>query len=176
MFDIELLAIKEELEKEKANWPKVPPIQKQASELQRKIQNLKRALYNGDLSVTEAMGALSDVSKAFQQLQPICGELSSLVQRRPILRRSTQILSHALNELSELNEGLRCYIDLQTHLEGIYKWDQAKSKSERQAMNAQIKGQIEALIAEGCRASAEEDLALAKASKRIALEALSYEL
>ncbi len=53
---------------------------------------------------------------------------------------------------------------------------QKRSEAVEQAIKLWIKSWNDALIAEGCRASKEEDLALAKAGKTTALKALSRTL
>jgi len=53
---------------------------------------------------------------------------------------------------------------------------QNKSHAVQEAIRMWVKNLNDALIAEGCRASREEDLAIAQASKRTALKALSREL
>lgn len=182
MFDQELRAIEEELEKEKASdWPKIPPIQAHLGELQRKIQNLKKAVYNGDTSIIAAKGQLPSVIRVCLQLQRMEGELSALVSHRPILRRSVQILRSALQELRELGDDLRAYIDLKSYegpaLQGLaMRWGQVKSKAERCTVREEIRERVHTLIEEGCRLSKEEDLALAQASQELALEALASEV
>ncbi len=51
-----------------------------------------------------------------------------------------------------------------------------RSEAVEEAIRLWIKAQSDALIAEGCRASREDDLAMARASKQKTLRALSKDL
>jgi|GEM_PF-6376197 len=181
MFDQELRAIEEELEKEKASaWPETPPIQTHLGELQRKIQNLKRALYNGEVSVIAAKEQLPYLIRVSLQLQRVEGELDDLLSRRPLLRRSLQILRSTLRTLEELRQDLRAYLDVNSCEDPVLQefgkeWEQAKSRAERRILREKIKERVYTLIEEGCRRSREEDAALAQASQKLALEALAAE-
>lgn len=53
---------------------------------------------------------------------------------------------------------------------------QKRSEAVQEAIRMWLKNLNDVLIAEGCRASREEDLSLAHASERMALKALSREL
>lgn len=182
MFDQELRAIEEELEKEKAEaWPEAPPIQTHLSELQQKVQALKQALYRGEVSVIAAKERLPYLVRIYPQLRRVEGELETLVPRRPVLRRSLQILRDTLRVLDEVRQDLRAYLDLHScedpRLQELGKrWERARGRAERRALREEIRQRVYALIEEGCRRSREEDAALEKASRKLALEALALEL
>ena len=106
--------------KEKAQqWPETPEIQGQLSEFQKKVQTLKKAIHNADLSIDEATSALHDASKAFEQLEPIYNGLSDLSQDRPILRRSVDLADQVLDALDDAVENLQFYVDLQSRMSSV---------------------------------------------------------
>ncbi len=182
MFDQELRAIEEELKKEQAEkWPEAPPIQPHLSELQKKVQALKKALYNGEVSVIAAKEQLPYLIQIYPQLRRVEGELEDLIPRRPVLRRSLQILRDTLRVLDEIRQDLRTYLDLHScedpQLEELgRRWERARGQAERRALREAIRQRVYALMEEGCRRSREEDAALEKASRKLALEALALEL
>ena len=116
-YDLEFAAIKKELEREKGqDWPKVPPIQSQMGELQRKIQALKAALSKKDISVDEAVERSGTLSRSIQQAEPLYKELLELARHKPILRHSAQLLDGILDDLDDLSEDMQIVIDLNVRL------------------------------------------------------------
>jgi len=184
MFDLdqELRAIEEELEKEKAKaWPEAPPIQARLSDFQRKVRSFKKALYNGEVSIIAAKEQLPYLVRVGMQLRRVEGELETLIHRRPVLRRSLNILQATLRVLDELQQDLRAYLDLGSSKDPKLQelgrqWEKARGQAERRALREAIQQRVYALIEEGCRRSQEEDAALADASQKLALEALALQL
>jgi hypothetical protein len=181
MFDLEVEQIKKELEKEESSWPQSPSIQGQLTELERKVQALKKALSSSSaFPRSEALMRLSESSRAGFELSAIHVGLARMAQRRPILRNSVQILRRVLSELEEFKQELRFYIDFCTYSEApgnqpLCSWVEARREPLRQQIKQKIKDWENVLIVEGGRASAQEDLLLARASMKMAVEVLSRE-